>query len=59
MKTNFKNFSISLISIFFSILFVGFSINLILKKPLEIINFTNSDINQDFEIENVLIAEIF
>ena len=51
MKTNLKNFSISLISIFFLILFVGFSINLILKKPLEIINFSNSDINQDFEIE--------
>ena len=51
MKTNFKNFSISLISIFFLILFVGYSINLILKKPLEIINFSNSDINQDFEIE--------
>ena len=51
MKTNYKNFTISLISIFFLILFVGFSVNLILKKPLEIINFSNSEINHDFEIQ--------
>ena len=43
--------SIYFLSILVLILFINFSINYITKKPLEIINFTQSDIHEDFEIE--------
>ena len=38
-------------SILVLILFINFSVNYITKKPLEIINFIQSDIHEDFEIE--------
>ena len=51
MKARYKDISIFLISILSLILFVYFSINYLKKKPLEIINFIDSDINDNFEIE--------
>ena len=51
MKVRYKNVSIFLISFSFLILFIYFSINYLIKKPSEIINFIESDINIDFEIE--------
>ena len=51
MKARYKDISIFLISILSLILFVYFSINYLKKKPLEIINFIDSDINENFEIE--------
>ena len=51
MKARYKDLSIYLISILSLILFVYFSINYLNKKPFEIINFIDSDINENFEIE--------
>ena len=51
MKARYKDISIYLVSILSLILFVYFSINYLKKKPLEIINFIDSDINDNFEIE--------
>jgi len=51
MKPRYKDISIYLISVLSLILFVYFSINYLKKKPLEIINFIDSDINENFEIE--------
>ncbi len=51
MKIKYKDISIYLLSILFLILLVYFSINYLIKKPLDIINFIESDINEDFEIE--------
>ena len=51
MKLRYRKVVIYLSSILVLILFINFSVNYINKKPLEIINFINSDIHEDFEIE--------
>ena len=51
MKLRYKEVAIYLSSILVLILFINFSFNYINKKPLEIINFIQSDIHEDFEIE--------
>ena len=51
MKLRYKEVVIYFSSILVLILFINFSINYITKKPLEIINFIQSDIHEDFEIE--------
>ena len=51
MKLRYRKVVIYLSSILVLSLFINFSVNYINKKPLEIINFIHSDINQDFEIE--------
>ena len=51
MKFRYKDILIYLASILSLILFSYFSINYLIKKPIEIINFIDSDINKDFEIE--------
>ena len=51
MKLRYRKVIIYLSSILVLILFINFSVNYINKKPLEIINFINSDIHEDFEIE--------
>ena len=51
MKARYQDISIYLLSILSLILFVYFSINYLKTKPLEIINFIDSDINENFEIE--------
>ena len=51
MKLRYRQVSIYVSSILILILFINFSVNYISKKPLEIINFIQSDIHEDFEIE--------
>ena len=51
MKLRYRDVAIYFSSILILILFINFSINYIIKKPLEIINFIQSDIHEDFEIE--------
>ncbi len=51
MKLRYREVTIYFSSILVLILFINFSINYITKKPLEIINFIQSDIHEDFEIE--------
>ena len=51
MKLKYKDILIYLVSILSLIFLIYFSINLLIKKPLEIINFIDSYINEDFEIE--------
>ena len=51
MKLRYREVAIYFSSILILILFVNFSVNYISKKPLEIINFIQSDIHEDFEIE--------
>ena len=51
MKLRYRQVSIYFSSILVLILFINFSVNYISKKPLEIINFIQSDIHEDFEIE--------
>ena len=51
MKLRYREVSIYFSSILVLILFINFSINYITKKPLGIINFIQSDIHEDFEIE--------
>ena len=51
MKLRYREVAIYFSSILVLILFINFSINYITKKPLEIINFIQSDIHEDFEIE--------
>ena len=51
MKLRYRDVVIYFSSILILILFINFSINYITKKPLEIINFIQSDIHEDFEIE--------
>ena len=51
MKLIYKEVAIYLSSIFVLIFFINFSFNYITKKPLEIINFIQSDIHEDFEIK--------
>ena len=51
MKYIFRDFAVYIISILILIFFFYFLVNDFIKKPAEIINFINSDINEDFEIE--------
>ena len=51
MKIKHKEVSIYLLSFLLLLSFFYFSINYLSKKDLEIINFIESDINEDFEIE--------
>ena len=51
MKLRYRQVLIYFSSILILILFINFSVNYISKKPLEIINFIQSDIHEDFEIE--------
>tara|TARA_A100001015_G_C14887775_1_gene671150 strand:+ start:515 stop:1162 length:648 start_codon:yes stop_codon:yes gene_type:complete len=51
MKLNYKETLIYLLSVSFLILFFYFTIIYLIKKPLEIINFIDSKIHEDFEIE--------
>ena len=51
MNLRYKEFFIYLLSITVLVIFIYFSINYLTKKPLEIINFIDSDIHEDFEIE--------
>jgi len=51
MKLRYREVAIYFSSILILILLINFSVNYISKKPLEIINFLQSDIHEDFEIE--------
>ena len=51
MKLRYREVAIYFSSILILIIFINFSVNYISKKPLEIINFIQSDIHEDFEIE--------
>ena len=51
MKLRYREVAIYFSSILVLILFINFSVNYITKKPLEIINFIQSDIHEEFEIE--------
>ena len=51
MKYIFRDFAVCIISILVLIFFFYFLVNDFIKKPTEIINFIDSDINEDFEIE--------
>ncbi len=51
MKLRYRDVAIYFSSMLILILFINFSVNYITKKPLEIINFIQSDIHEDFEIE--------
>jgi hypothetical protein len=51
MKLRYREVAIYFSSILILILFINVSVNYISKKPLEIINFIQSDIHEDFEIE--------
>ena len=51
MKIKHKEVLIYLLSFLLLLSFFYFSINYLSKKDLEIINFIESDINEDFEIE--------
>ena len=51
MKYIFRDFAVCIISILLLIFFFYFLVNDYIKKPAEIINFIDSDINEDFEIE--------
>ncbi len=51
MKLQFRDTVIFLISTSLIILFIYFSINQLIKKPIKIINFIDSDIHKEFEIE--------
>ena len=51
MILRYREVAIYFSSILVLILFINFSVNYIAKKPLEIINFIQSDIHEDFEIE--------
>ena len=51
MKLRYREVAIYFSSILILILLINFSISYISKKPLEIINFIQSDIHEDFEIE--------
>ena len=51
MRLILKDFIISIISIAVLLFFLYFSINHIIKKPIKIINFVDSEVHQNFEIE--------
>ncbi len=51
LKLRYREVAIYFSSILVLILFINFSVNYITKKPLEIINFIQSDIHEDFEIK--------
>ena len=51
MKLKYKEVFIYLFSILLLLSFILFSINYLINKNTEIINFIDSEINDDFEIE--------
>ncbi len=51
MVLRFRGIFISLISLLIFVVFFYFSITNIIKKPINIINFIDSDLHHDFEIE--------
>ena len=51
MKYKYRAISIYLISVVFLFLFIFFAFNNLIKKPTKIINFIDSNIHEDFEIE--------
>ena len=51
MKFKYGDILTYIFSVLLLSLFVYFSLNFIKKKPIEIINFINSEIHQDFELE--------
>ena len=51
MNLKYKEVIIYLLSILVLVIFFYFSINHLIKKKLDIINFIDSDIHEDFEIE--------
>ena len=51
MKLRIKDALIYFVSISLLIYFVYFSINSLIKKPIEIINFIDSNIHEDFEFD--------
>lgn len=51
MKFKYGDILTYIFSVLLLSLFVFFSLNFIKKKPIEIINFINSEIHQDFELE--------
>ncbi len=51
MKLTNRDILIYPLSLIFFLFFIYFSINFLIKKPYEIINFLESDIHKDFEIE--------
>ena len=51
MNVKYKELFIYFSSILFLVLFLYFSINHLIKNKLDIINFIDSDIHEDFEIE--------
>ena len=51
MKLKYKNVFIYLFSFLIILSFITFSINYLINKNLDVINFINSEIHEDFEIE--------
>ena len=51
MKYKYRAISIYLVSVIFLFLFIFFVFNNLIKKPTKIINFIDSNIHEDFEIE--------
>ncbi len=51
MRHSYKEVVVNLLSVLIFILFLFFFISYLNKKPIEIINFIDSDIHEDFEIE--------
>ena len=51
MKFLLRDFSTFILSISIFMLIIYFSINSLIQRPLEIINFIDSEINEDFEVE--------
>ena len=51
MKLRYKDLAIYFLSIFLLLFFFYFAINYLSKKKIDIINFVDSELNKDFEIE--------
>ena len=51
MKFRYRAFYIYLLSVLFLILFIFFAFNNLIKKPTKIINFIDSNIHENFELE--------
>ena len=51
MKLRYRAFYIYLLSVLFLILFIFFAFNNLIKKPTKIINFIDSNIHENFELE--------
>ena len=51
MKIRYKEISYYLLSVILLLSFFYFCINLLINKDPEIINFIDSDIHEDFELE--------